>query len=241
MKQRQFRQLDWLRAIVRFLEETVFTNPRVLHLEKEILLHYARLGELVTENHSVDVRAQAVIVRGRYGTKDTLREQQLLPLSRRGRKLARGNPELLTALKVPHKNASVDEMAAAAERIADALTPHLNVLIKAKFPRNCLTILLRDARALREHADEVQAARTLLGRSNREVTEELALARQTVNELDAVLRTLDDYSSFAFKWENANRIRPRMGRPSKRRLAARERSAARNRAREDHGPREASL
>lgn len=231
MKERQFRQITWLRAILRFFEETVFTNPRVLHLEKEILAHYTRVMELVAENHVV--RFEPGRVRHEHVTKDELREEQLLPLSRRGRKLARAYPELKPALKVPHKNASVDAMAAAAERIADALTPHLNILIKAKFARNCLTKLRRDGRALRAHADAVQEARTLLGRSNRELTQEFALAREAVNELDAELRTLDDFNSFAFKWNSANRIGARKGRPSNRRIAARERSAARRRARED--------
>jgi hypothetical protein len=164
-------------------------------------------------------------------TKDGLREDQLLPLSRRGRKLVRLYPELKPALKVPHKNASVAEMADAAERMADALTPHLHVLIKAKFSRNCLHTLRRDARALRAHADAVQQSRTLLGRSNRELTEELSLARNAIDELDAVLRSLADYSVYKSVWEGCKRVSGRLGRPTKRRLAARARSAARSRAR----------
>ena len=233
MKERQWRQIVWLRAIVRFLNESILTNARVLHLKKEILAHYERVMELVSENGNA--KFQPGRVRSRCVTKDGLREEQLLPLSRRGRKLARAHPELRAALKVPHKNASVDAIADAAERIADALTPHLNVLVKAQFPRSCLTALRRDARAMRANADAVQESRALLGRSNRELTEELSLTRETVNELDSELRTLDNYSSLEFNWNNAKRLGARKGRPSKRRLAARERSAVRRRAREDPG------
>jgi hypothetical protein len=239
MKERQLRQVEWLLRIVIFLDGTVFTHPRVLHLKNEILAHYERVMELVAENSKVKIEPGRV--RSRYVSKDTLRELQMLPLARRGRKLARVHPELAPALKVPHKNASVDEMAAAAERMADALTPYLHVFIQARFSRNCLTTLRRDAGALRAHADEVQQARTLLGRSNRELTEELSLARQTVDELDLVLRTLDDYPSFAPTWRSVNHISPRRGRPTKRRLAARERSAARRQAREDRGAPEAAV
>lgn len=239
MKERQLRQVEWLSAIARLLRRTIFTNPRVQHLKDEVLAHYARVMELVSENRNA--KHQPRIVRHSGGTKDELREEQLLPLSRRGRKLARVHPELVAALRVPHKNASVDKMADAAERIADALTPHLNVLIKARFPRNCLTALRRDARALRARADAVQESRKLLGHSNRELTAELSLARETVNELDAELRLLDDYSSLEFDWNYANRIGARKGRPSKRRLAARERSAVRRRARDDRGAGEAVI
>jgi hypothetical protein len=230
MKERQQRQIETLKAIVWFFKAHRFTNARVLHLVKELLAHYARVTQLVEENRNAK-REPIVVIRGRYRTKDSLREDQMLPLSRRGRKIARGNPALLTALKVPHKNATVDQIVDAAERIAGALTPHLKVLVAAQFPRNCLTTLRRDARALRAHADKLQEARTLLGRSNRELTAELSLARETINELDAVLRTLEDYESFAFDWHFANRVPARKGRPSKRRLAARERSTARRRAR----------
>lgn len=221
MKERQERQIEWLSAVVRFLEETIFTNARVLHLKIEILAHYARVMELYSENRNA--KFQPTVVRGSYRTKDRLREEQLLVLARRGRKLVHEHPELKKALKVPHKNASVDEMADAAERIAGALKPHLDFLINARFPRNCLTALRRDARALRAQADAVRESRTLLGRSNRELTRELSLARQTVNELDSVLRTLDNYESIAFAWTFSNRVAARRGRPSKRRLAARER------------------
>jgi hypothetical protein len=196
-----------------------------MHLVKEVLAHDDRVKEIARENSAA--KAEPILRRGRSLTKDDLRSKQILPLSRRGRKLARVFPELISALKVPHKNATVAEIADAAERIADALTPHLKVLIEAEYPRNCLAVLRRDARALREHHAAVQESRGLLGRSNRELTEELALARETINELDAVLRSLDDYESYRHEWQHCNRVGARMGRPSKRRLVARERSAAR--------------
>jgi hypothetical protein len=240
MRERQDRQIELLRAIVRFFKQHRFTNARVLHLMEELLAHYARVRQLVEENSSAKA-APIIVRRGAYLTKDRLREEQLLPLSRRGRKLARAHPELLTALKVPHKNAPVDEIVDAAERIAHALRPHLNVLIEAKFPRNCLAVLRRDARALRADAAGRQESRALLGRSNRALTEELSLARQTINELDAVLRTLDNYRSVATDWNICNRMGARLGRPSRRRLAARQRSAARLRAREELKPRQAPV
>jgi hypothetical protein len=99
------------------------------------------------------------------------------------------------------------------------------MLIKAKYPRDCLKALRRDAQALRAHAEAAEKSRGLLNRSNRELTEELSLARDTIDELDSVLRSLNDYSSYKFGWSFVNRVGARMGRPSKRRLAARERSA----------------
>lgn len=231
MKERQTRQIRTLRELVVFLRTLHFTNARVLHLVAELFAHYERIVKLADENR--DAKSEPIIVRrGRHLTKDRLREDQMLPLSRRGRKLARAHPALRPALRVPHKNAPVDRIVDAAERMAEALTPHLNVLIEARFPSNCLTVLRRDARALREHADAVQESRTLLGRSNRELTEELSLARQTIDELDLALRSLDNFASIATEWNTHKRVGPRKGRPSKRRLAARKRSAARLRERE---------
>ena len=232
MRERTQRQIVTLSAIARYVRSTTFTNPRVLHLKDEILAHDARVTELAFENRRAKADPE-VMHRGRRLTKDKLREEQLLPLSRRGRKLSRLYPELELALKVPHKNAPVSEIADAAERIADALTPHLNMLIKAKYPRNCLNALRKDARALREHAEAAEKARGLIGRSNRELTEELSLARETIDELDAVLRSLDDYDSYRHGWRFVNRVGSRMGRPSKRRLAARKRAAAKHGLRAD--------
>ena len=239
MRERQERQIQALKNIVRFLRATLFTNARVLHLKDEVLAHLARVLELASENQQA--KMEPVLRRGRRQlTKNGLREKQLLPLSRRGRKLAQVYPELTKVLKVPHKNATVAEMADAAERIAEALTPHMNVLINAKWPRNCLDTLRQDARALRAHSEAVADARGLLGRSNRELTEELSLARATIDELDSVLRSLDNYEAYRDGWTLVNRVGARMGRPSKRRLVARERSATRHRAR-DYGGRTARL
>jgi hypothetical protein len=236
MRERQERQGTTLRGIAIYLKGTQFTDPRVEHLKEEILAHDARVQELVDENRHA--KSEPLIRRGkRQVTKKGLRENQLLPLSRRGRKLIRMYPELELALQVPHKNATIAQIVDAAERMADALTPHLSFLIKGKYPPNCLTVLRQDARALRDRAEAVQEARGLLNRSNRELTEELALARDTIDELDAVLRSLDDYSTYAFDWEWVNRVGARMGRPSKRRVAARERSAAKHGERDDERPR----
>src|SRR5947199_3690275 len=180
MKERQDRQVNTLGGLTRYLIATVFTDPRVLHLKTEVLAHDERVTKLAEQNR----RAKAEPDRRRRSrrvTKDELRERHLLPLSRRGRKLARLYPELTFALRVPHKNAPVAEIADAAERIADALTPHLNFLIKARYPRNCLKTLRADAQALRAHAEAVAASRGLLNRSNRELTEELSRARDTIN------------------------------------------------------------
>jgi hypothetical protein len=225
MRERDQRRASTLADIARFLGETEFTNPRLRQLKREVLAHNERVTKLATENRGAKTKPEALRL-GRHLTKDRLRRDQMLPLSRRGRKLARLVPELQHALKVPHKNAPITEIVDAADRIADALTPHLSVLIKAKFPRNCLDILRRDAQALRAHADAVTASRQLIGRSNRELTQELSLARDTINELDAVLRSLDGLEHFKRSWTYWNRVGARKGLPSKRRLAARERSAA---------------
>lgn len=232
MRERQERQGTALRGIAIYLKKTRFTNERVLHLKEEILAHDARVRELFRENYAA--KSEPTVRRGRRQvTKNGIREYQLMPMSRRGRKLTREYPELEVALRVPHKNATIAEVVEAAERFADALKPHLDFLIEAKYPPNCLKTLREDARALLARADAVQESRGLLYRSNRELTEELARARSTIDELDAVLRSLDDFAKYEIDWNIVNRVRARMGRPSKRRLAARDRSAAKRRGRDD--------
>jgi hypothetical protein len=232
MRERQQRQINTLERIGSYLREVVFTNARARHLKEEILAHLARVMELMSENQV----AKAEPTRRRFHrrvTKDGLREEQLLPLCRRGRKLVRVHPELTSALKAPHKHASIAEIADAAERVADALTPHIKVLIAAEYPPDCLTKLRDDARELRARAEAAEDARNLLNRSNRALTEELALARSTIDELDAVLQSFDNYErTYEFGWTNANRVGARMGRPTKRKVAARKRAAERNAARE---------
>ena len=232
MRERNERQIITLSDVARVAQDITSTNARVLQLRSEILAHDARVSKLAAENRSARPDAK-IVRRGRHLTKDKLREEQLLPLSRRGRKLSRAYPQLELALKVPHKNAPVSELADAAERIADALTPHLNMLIKAKFPRNCLSTLRKDARALRVQAEAADEARGVLNRSNRELAKELAAARETIDELDLALRSLDNDASFERRWRMASRVGARMGRPSKRRLAARKRLAAKHGLRAD--------
>ena len=232
MRERNERQMTSLSYVATLAREITSTNPRVLHLKKEIIAHDARVTKLAAENRKARPDA-TMLRRGRFVTKDKLREDELLPLSRRGRRLSKLYPELELALKVPHKNASVAEIADAAERIADALTPHLNMLIKAKFPRNCLGTLRKDARALRAQAEAAEQARGALNRSNRELAEELAAARETIGELDLVLRSLHLNALFVRRWKMAARVGPRMGRPTKRRLAGRKRSAAKHGLRAD--------
>lgn len=232
MREYQLRQIRTLSDIAIYLKKTKFTNKRVLRLKKEILAHNDRVTALARENGAAAL-APEVVHLTKHGTKHNLREDQMLPLSRRGRKLARRDPELLEALKVPHKNASVAAIADAAERMADALRPYLPFLIRGGYPRTCLNRLRRDARALRQHVEMGVQWRQIVGRTNRELTKELSLARDTIRELDAVMRSLDDFPKYKFDWMHWNRIGPRMGRPSKRRLAARERAAVSARARAD--------
>lgn len=218
--------------IATFVRPIDFEDARARHLKEELLAHYARAVELASENGRA--KREPREKRGyRRITKDELREKRLLPLSRRGRKLARMYPELTAALRVPHKNAPIAEIADAAERMADALTPYLGLLIQAKYPRNCLTTLRKDARALRAQTEAIEASRVLLNRSNRELTEELSLARDTIKEFDSVLRSLENYSEYKTEWDVCKRVGARMGRPTKRRLAARERSARRRLSRDD--------
>lgn len=235
MREYQGRQARTLHLIAKYLRETTFTNKRVLRLRQEILAHNDRVTELVSENR-VAKTLPRIARFTKQGTKQNLREDQMLPLSRRGRKLARKHPELLEAIRVPHKNASVAEIADAAERMAAALRPYLAFLVAGGYPRTCLIRLRRDARALRKHVEAGVESRQIVGRTNRELTKELALARDTIRELDAVMRSLDDYQKYEFHWTYWNRIGRRMGRPSKRRLAARARAAVRARARDGSTP-----
>lgn len=131
------------------------------------------------------------------------------------------------------RDATIVETAEAAERMADALTPHLTFFIAAKYPRNCRDTLRRDARTLIAETEAAEAARTLLSRSNRELARELALARTTIKQLDLVLRKMEIFPDFEVVWNRAIRAIARQGRPTKRRVEARKRAAARKRARDD--------
>ena len=234
MREYQLRQIRTLSDIAIYLKKTKFTNKRVLRLKKEILAHNDRVTALARENGTAAL-APTVVRLAKQGTKHSLREDQMLPLSRRGRKLARRYPELLEALKVPHKNASVAAIADAAERMAGALRPYLHFLITGGYPRTCLITLRRDAQALRKHVETGVQSRQIVGHTNRELTKELSLARDTIRELDAVIRSLDDFPKYKFDWTYWNRVGARKGRPSKRRIAARERAAVRDRARDYRG------
>jgi len=229
MRERNQRQIRTLNNVARAVRDIPLADARARHLREEVLEHQRRVEELEGQNHAAKLEPQ--YKRGyRRVTKDALREDQMKPLSQRGRKLTREHPELIAPLKVPHKHATTAEIAEAADRMAEALTPHLKFLIAAKYPRNCLDVLRRDARELLAQAEAAEKARSLLSRSNRELTEELALARITINELDLVLRKLKNFPDFEAVWNHARRVSARQGRPTKRRMAARQRAAERRRA-----------
>ena len=178
---------------------------------------------------------QMQVFRSRGGTgaqlelkKDDLREELLLPLSRKARLLFKHDPELVAALRVPPKRARPAIHAEAALTMAKRLRPYIAFCHAEGFPRGFYAQLRSEGKALRDMARNRNTTRAGSAPATREFRRALREARELLPVIEGELRRLYRRSGNALSpfrasmqialkvWRDHVKLMGRPGRPRKR-------------------------
>lgn len=223
MNERQSREIQSIRRAYSFLSQQSGLSP-------ELTAATAKLERIVKRLEVLP----ASLVRARMPQGDAtvralanqFRERHMLPVSRRGRVLFRGEPRLERAMRVPHKHDSVTKLLAAARAMLRAVTPHKKHFIAAG-SRDTFLTEYRAALARLSAADKESAkANVVAPPIRRELVAEIARGRDEVSIAAANIpiwaSTRRDGAGLLAAWRGASRVGARLGRPSARRVRNRD-------------------
>jgi hypothetical protein len=212
MNQRQLRRYEQLNGI------TAFLTQHAAALGPELAASRRRLRALIADIDAIEVRdvngSALYALRIAATARLTLRTKHLLPLSRQARRAFRGDPLVLDRVRVPHKHASSDEIAAAGAAMLEALEPfraHLDAVHVDVARLDRLRAALDRFDALRERTAGAAPARRTAGR---ELQDTLARARADIVAIDATIRA--DHPELVEQWSTVMRMPKRRGRPPRR-------------------------
>jgi len=225
---RQNHTIPTYRDILGFFERTAHL------MSPEIRVIVKRFDATVQEIHQLRAITPVIRVNARLKTLEvplaTMREEQMLPLSRMARRVFAGESAILAAIRVPHKKASSDVMINAALRMVEALTPHRRTLKEASIDPARLTRLKAEAKSLQKLVGKTKALIADRGVPTRRLEELFSSAHMDVMSLQALVkasRIMTPEQKFDFA--GYSRIGKMLGRPSK----VRQQNAAQRKARND--------
>lgn len=233
MNERQTREIDSIRRAHDFLRRQSDLSPELTVATRNLGHILDRIDRLAESLVIAEIPRGDATLRRRA---DQFRLRFMIPLSRRGRVLFRGEPRLERALRVPHKHDSVLDLVAAARAMLAAVTPHKKLFIAAGSPNTFVAdfraALSRLAAAAKERAKGNVAA----PRIRRDLETEVARGRAEVFVAAGYMTLwLSDKTrtstGLEAEWRSSRRITARLGRPTARR--ARNRAAAERRREAD--------
>ena len=217
MNNRQIRVRDTYNGAVDVLKDSNETLPKELLALMERLRGYvADIDNCVKEQTIAHVDAAVSHLRRRL---NRLRSEQMLPLARFGLRLFAGDAGMLSALKVPHKQAPTDTILAAAALMAKAMAPHRALLKAEQFDPSRIGHLKRDAQLLKKEFEAAYASLADRAVPTRRLAALMRSARLEVRAMDALVAA---HGSDLLRetWRDAIRVEKRMGRPRKRKTSA---------------------
>jgi hypothetical protein len=138
----------------------------------------------------------------------------LLAVAGRGKTLLRLQPRTDRMLKVPHKKASNETLASYALELADWLKPYARLFVGVRFPRDFVTTIRAAAKELRAQTKRNERALRARAAATAAIARDLRQGHEIKTSLDRLLRkyTAED-SGLAIEWEDAKKVRKKMGRP----------------------------
>lgn len=193
---------------------------------KAIIAHFTRTVEEL--DHLGRAQALANFKRRGWTPRkhvENMRQQHMLPLARMGRRLFRGDSAITSALAIPHKRASSDEIFAAADRMVKTLRPHRKFLAASGGDDKRITILhaeVRRVRAILREADGASADRAV---PTRRMADLFASARLDILALDGLVVATRNKETIR-DWKALIKIGGRIGRPKQSRRPARKQAVA---------------
>jgi hypothetical protein len=212
MDNRQTRTvLAFSNALSFFNSYPVKPEPRLLtgmcsslrgSIERLQELQSEQMAARLAMNGSVEVRRRK------------LRREQMIPLVRIAKPLLKFAPGAESALRVPHARADAQTVAAAALRMADALTPHAKLLAAAGYSKEYLRDLRKEARALALTARTTEHARKRRSEVTATITDEFKKGMKTLMVIEGIVfREFAASPAIQRFWRNRRKVSARMGRP----------------------------
>jgi hypothetical protein len=219
MEERQSRALGVYRSALAWLMALADAEAglEIAHVRARLAASLARIDEWSRVQAKVGFNESRVF----NTAAAALRENQLRPLAALARPLFRDEPRVLHALTVPAKRRYRDVTAAAAAML-DALQPHKRFLASSGVDVRRLVQLRKDLASLRrlERAASQTPGRQQATRALKEAFSEAAKHMKTLRVIVPIGRS----ATVRADWARIVQIPKKMGRPSKRRLAARRRA-----------------
>jgi hypothetical protein len=151
-----------------------------------------------------------------------LRHGHMIPLSRRGKTLFRGDVDIENALRVPHARSQVCVILTAAQEMVKHISPHRKLFVDAGFSQTFLAEMRAAATELAtmvEASEDHQVARP---EDFAELRRQIARGREEVGVADALMlgwlreQPPAPRAILSRQWRAAHRITARLGRPSHR-------------------------
>ena len=222
MNQRQAREFATIESSRSFLRENHLESGPFRIISKTLDDVIKRVRALNVEARMAATPASSVPMRT---LTDDLRLSHMLPLSRRGKTLFRGEVKIENALRVPHATARPAVIVAAARDMAKALQPHRKLFIDAGAPKTFLADLRAASVRLAAFVKVADARLAVSPATFKALRDQIKRGREEVSVADghvvAWLRTLPttQRSILEVQWRARHRIGARIGRPKKLRKA----------------------
>jgi hypothetical protein len=229
MNERQYREFSSVSRAHDFLRRQKDLSPELASCRRTLGDVVERVTELNTRTHLLDFTQTGKTVSQQA---DALRAKHMIPISRRGKLLFRGEPRLVRALKVPHKNGATDVLLAAARAMLAAITPHKKLFVAAGARPSFLTDFRAALALLAANAKAAEKSNAATPAVRRALARELARGRAEVSVAAGYMPAWiaehgrSSRAPLAVQWRTSHRITARLGRPSARRVQRRTRAAS---------------
>lgn len=145
---------------------------------------------------------------------DQVRERHMLPLVRLTRRLFAGDTRTQTALRVPHKRATTEELFAASALIVKTLRPHRKFLAESRVDTHRIERLQEEMRQVKRLFDAANARTPQSTIATRRLPALFAEARADFAAIDSIVRVACTSEELR-EWRSVSRVPKRIGRPPK--------------------------
>lgn len=220
------RQTRTLRTFQEIVLATQHEPARFGREGAAIVAHFARtFEELYQLCHAREVAA--IKHRGRAPRLyvEGMRQEHMIPLARMGKRLFAGDGSITSALAIPHKRASNDEIFTAADRMVKILRPHRTFLVASGADGKRITLLHAEVRRVRAIVRAAEGATADRAATTRRITELFASARRDILALDGLVLATRDKGAIRY-WKQVIKIGGHIGRPKQSRRSARKQAVS---------------
>ena len=213
MKNQDSRRINTVVRASEFAKKYQLDRPPYGVVVKRLHAAALRLPELTTEQSSAHSswQSHSIVL---DDLREELRHGHLIKVSAVGRRILKGKPGAVTALKVPGKRASNTSIAASGKAMAEFIKDDVPLFLEEGMPRDFLVRLRAATRKFVECRRAIDQCLDRQKKATAALAREIPPARNDVYILKALLRErLLERDGAASDWASAMRVGRRMGPP----------------------------